>query len=122
MCIREMIGDFDVYISSDGEVYRYLINNRLFESYLKVVKKDAETGKIIPLAGAGFQIYDESGNLVTMQYTYPEVTKLDTFYTGSDGYLITPEVLPYLRELHVGRSAGSLWVCTGQYAGSIYSI
>ena len=30
-----------------------------------------------------------------MQYTYPEVTKLDTFYTGSDGYLITPEVLPY---------------------------
>ena len=35
------------------------------------------------------------GNLVTMQYTYPEVTKLDTFYTGSDGYLITPEVLPY---------------------------
>ena len=64
---REMIGDFDVYISSDGEVYRYLINNRLFESYLKVVKKDAETGKTIPLAGAGFQIYDESGNLVTMQ-------------------------------------------------------
>ena len=92
---REMIGDFDVYISSDGEVYRYLINNRLFESYIKVVKKDAETGNTIPLAGAGFQIYDESGNLVTMQYTYPEVTKLDTFYTGSDGYLITPEVLPY---------------------------
>ena len=30
-----------------------------------------------------------------MQYTYPEVTKLDTFYTRSDGYLITPEVLPY---------------------------
>ena len=30
-----------------------------------------------------------------MQYTYPEVTELDTFYTGSDGYLITPEVLPY---------------------------
>ena len=92
---REMIGDFDVYISSDGEVYRYLINNRLFESYIKVVKKDAETGNTIPLAGAGFQIYDEAGNLVTMQYTYPEVTELDTFYTGSDGYLITPEVLPY---------------------------
>ena len=60
---REMIGDFDVYISSDGEVYRYLINNRLFESYIKVVKKDAETGNTIPLAGAGFQIYDESGTL-----------------------------------------------------------
>ena len=83
------------YISSNGEVYRYLINNRLFESYIKVVKKDAETGNTIPLAGAGFQIYDGAGNLVTMEYTYPEVTELDTFYTGSDGYLITPEVLPY---------------------------
>lgn len=90
---REMIPDFDVFISKNGEVYRYLINNRVFESYIKVVKKDAETGKVIPLEGAGFQIYDEAGNLVTMQYTYPEVTVLDTFYTGSDGYLITPEVL-----------------------------
>lgn len=92
---REMISDFDVFISKSGEVYRYLINNRVFESYIKVVKKDAETGKVIPLEGAGFQIYDESGNLVTMQYTYPEVTVLDTFYTGSEGYLITPEVLAH---------------------------
>lgn len=92
---REMISDFDVFISKNGEVYRYLINNSLFESYIKVVKKDAETGKVIPLEGAGFQIYDEAGTLVTMQYTYPEVTILDTFYTGPNGYLITPEVLPY---------------------------
>lgn len=92
---REIIDDFDVFIQRDGHIYRYLINNRLFESYLKIVKKDAETGKTIPLAGAGFQIYDESGKLVTMKYTYPEVTEVDTFYTGKDGYLITPETLPY---------------------------
>lgn len=92
---RELIDDFDVLIQRDGQTYRYLINNRLFESYLKIVKKDAETGKTIPLAGAGFQIYDADGKLVTMQYTYPEITKVDTFYTGSDGYLITPEALPY---------------------------
>lgn len=35
------------------------------------------------------------GKLVTMTYTYPEVTTIDTFYTNSDGYLITPETLPY---------------------------
>lgn len=92
---RDLIEDFDVYISKNGEIYRYLINNAPFESYIKVVKKDVETGKTIPLAGAGFQIYDESGNLVTMKYTYPEVTTLDTFYTGVNGYLVTPEVLPY---------------------------
>ncbi len=91
----ELMKDFDVYVSRDGEVYRYLINNRPFASYIKIVKKDAETGKTIPLAGAGYQIYDEAGELVTMKYTYPEVTTLDTFYTGSDGYLITPEELPF---------------------------
>ncbi|MGC4019985.1 MAG: SpaA isopeptide-forming pilin-related protein [Muricomes sp.] len=92
---RELIADFDVYISKNGGVYRYLINNSIFKSYIKVVKKDAETGNIIPLSGAGFQIYDEAGTLVTMKYTYPEVTTIDTFYTNSEGYLITPEVLPY---------------------------
>ena len=91
----EFMGDFDVYISTNGTIYRYLINNAPFTSYIKVVKTDAETGNTIPLAGAGFQIYDSAGNLVTMKYTYPEVTAIDTFYTGSDGYLITPEVLPY---------------------------
>lgn len=91
----ERMKDFDVYVSRDGEVYRYLINNRPFASYIKIVKKDAETGNTIPLAGAGYQIYDGAGELVTMKYTYPEVTTLDTFYTGADGYLITPEELPY---------------------------
>ncbi len=92
---RELMGDFDVYVSKDGETYRYIINNSNFESYLKVVKKDAETGKIIPLAGAGYQIYDSEGELVTMKCTYPEVTVLDTFYTASNGCLVTPEYLPY---------------------------
>lgn len=30
-----------------------------------------------------------------MKYTYPNFTEIDTFYTNSDGYLITPETLPY---------------------------
>lgn len=92
---RELIADFDVYISKNGGVYRYLINNSVFESYIKIIKKDAETGKVIPLSGAGFQIYDETGTVVTMKYTYPEVNTIDTFYTNSEGYLITPEVLSY---------------------------
>ncbi len=59
------------------------------------VKVDRETGKQIPYAGAGFQIYDPNDKLVTMTYTYPNVTEIDTFYTNEDGYLITPESLPY---------------------------
>ena len=87
--------DFDVFISKDGQTYRYLINNANFESYIKIVKKDVETGNTIPYAGAGFQIYDPNGNLVTMTFTYPEVTTIDTFYTTADGDLITPQTLEY---------------------------
>ena len=92
---RELMKPFDVFINQDGQTYRYLINNANFESYIKIVKKDAETGKTIPYAGAGFQIYDPSGSLVSMTFTYPEVTTIDTFYTTADGDLITPQTLEY---------------------------
>lgn len=91
----EFIADFDVFVNDNGKTYKYLINNASLESYVKIIKVDSETGKQIPYAGAGFQIYDPNGNKVTMKYTYPTVTKIDTFYTNSDGYLITPETLPY---------------------------
>ena len=91
----EFIADFDVFVNEDGKTYKYLINNSSLESYVKIVKVDSETGKQIPYAGAGFQIYDPDGKLVTMKYTYPTVTEIDTFYTNSEGYLITPETLSY---------------------------
>jgi len=92
---RELMKDFDVFISRDGQTYRYLINNANFESYIKVIKVDAETGKTIPYAGAGFQIYDPAGNKVSMTFTYPTPTTIDTFYTDADGQLVTPEKLDY---------------------------
>ena len=92
---RELMKDFDVFIAQNGQTYRYLINNANFESYIKVVKVDAESGKTIPYAGAGFQIYDPTGNLVTMSFTYPTPTTIDTFYTDANGCLVTPEKLEY---------------------------
>lgn len=92
---REKINDFDVFINTDGKTYKFLINNKNFESYLKVVKLDKETGKRIPYEGAAFEIYDSNNHRITMQYTYPQVTSIHTFYTNKEGYLITPEKLPY---------------------------
>ena len=92
---RELMKDFDVFIAKDGATYRYLINNANFESFIKVIKVDAETGNIIPYAGAAFQIYTPEGELVSMTFTYPEVTTIDTFYTDAAGMLITPERLEY---------------------------
>lgn len=91
----EFIADFDVNISKNGQTYRYLINNAKFESYVKVVKVDSESGNVIPYEGAGFEIYDSNGQKISMTFSYPTPTTIDTFYTNSEGYLITPEVLPY---------------------------
>lgn len=91
----EYIPDFDVTISENGKTYALLLNNREFESYVKVVKIDSETGNTIPYEGAEFEIYDSNGGKISMSYSYPTPTTIDVFYTNSEGYLITPEVLPY---------------------------
>ena len=91
----ELLPDFEVFICEEGRTYRYLANNAIFESRVKIVKTDAESGNIIPYAGAGFQIYNADGELIKMTYTYPQVTVVDIFFTNSEGYLITPEPLEY---------------------------
>lgn len=83
----EFVADFDVNVIENGRTYEYILNNKPFKSYIQVIKTDAETGKVIPYEGAGFQIYNDKGELVNLG--------TDTFYTNSEGYLITPECLGY---------------------------
>ena len=47
---KELLPAFDVYINEDGYVHRFLINNATFESLIEIVKKDAETEKVIPVS------------------------------------------------------------------------
>lgn len=89
----ELMRDFTVFISENGKTYKYLINNAPYSAYIKVVKADRETGKNIPLTGAGFEIYNAAGEKISMSYTYPTLTTIDTFYVSEDGYLITPQKL-----------------------------
>ena len=89
----EFMPDFDVFIKGNGATYKYLINNAPFQAYIKIIKTDKETGKTVPYAGAGFQIFDPNGKKISMSFTYPKKTTVDTFYTNEDGYLLTPEKL-----------------------------
>lgn len=89
----DLAAPFDVFIDQNGCCYQYVLNNAPFTGYLKIQKTDAESGLGIPYAGAAFQIYNPDGTRVIMQYTYPELTVIDTFYTNEEGYLITPEAL-----------------------------
>lgn len=93
---REHIAPFNVFIREDGETYRFLINNAVFKSAVEIVKKDAETGKIIPAAGIGFKVRNtDTGNFVVQHITYPTPAGIDTYYTDLTGKLMLPEKLPY---------------------------
>ena len=92
---RELMHDFEVKVAENGKTYKYLINNAVYKSYLMIEKVDAESGKKIPYAGAGFRIYDPEGNPVEMMQIYPKPVVMDVFYTNDEGYLITPQTLEY---------------------------
>lgn len=93
---REHIAPFNVFIREDGETYRFLINNAVFKSAVEMVKKDAETGKIIPAAGIGFKVRNtDTGKFVVQHITYPTPADIDTYYTDLTGKLMLPEKLPY---------------------------
>lgn len=91
---KAFVPDFTVFISSDGKTYSYILNNRTITARLKVEKCDAETGKIIPVTGTGFQIKDLStGEFITQTVYYPNPETLDTFYVSDEGWLMLPEPL-----------------------------
>ena len=93
---KELMPAFDVFVSENNEVYRYLINNATFESLIEIVKKDAETGKVIPAAGVGFKVRNtDTGEYIVQHINYPTPVDIDIYYTDSTGKLMLPEALPY---------------------------
>ena len=93
---RELMPAFDVFVNEDGEIYRYLINNAVFKSLIEIVKKDAETGEIIPASGIGFKVRNtDTGEYIVQHINYPTPVDIEIYYTDSTGKLMLPETLPY---------------------------
>ena len=93
---QAFIPDFIVYIRTDDQTYSYILNNTTTSSFIRVEKHDAETGKIIPAAGVGFQVRDLStGDLIAETIYYPTPVTIDTFFTNEEGWLMLPYELPY---------------------------
>ncbi|MBR6982740.1 MAG: hypothetical protein IKH75_04255, partial [Ruminococcus sp.] len=88
--------DFDVVIDENGKTYQYILNDAVISANIKIAKKDAETGKVIPVSGVGFKIWSiDSGEYVSQNINYPEEAALDTFYTNESGTLMLPKELVY---------------------------
>lgn len=92
---RYPVDDFTVQVDEHGKTYRYVLNNAAFYAHVRIVKTDAESGRVIPYAGAAFRLYRPDGSPVTFEQTYPTHEIIDTFTTTADGTLLTPEKLIY---------------------------
>ena len=88
------INDIDVTISDNDANYHKILENTPIEFYLKMVKKDADTGNTVNVAGATFELYDENGSKVSFKtMTSAGVQTFDSFTTNENGCVYTLEKL-----------------------------
>ena len=68
----EYMEDFEVVISENEKEYFYLLNDAVKKSFVKIVKKDAETGNVIPVSGIGFKVWDcANSEYISQKIYYP---------------------------------------------------
>ena len=84
----EKIYDFYITVDENSELEQYynILNNKI-SAYLKVVKKDSETGNIIALANTTFKILNTDTNKYVSQYVGGKV--YDKFSTDETGTFTT---------------------------------
>ena len=93
---QKFVPDFSVFISEHGKTYYFILNNPTLTSLIRFEKKDAESGKIIPLAGTAVKIRNaDTGEWVVQHLNYPSPIDIDTFVTDSTGTLMLPQPLPF---------------------------
>lgn len=87
---------------SDGAELQYIVDNHALSTHLQIVKRDAQTGASVPLAGFTFQLLDSNHEPVSQTCWYPAHNVMDTFTTDATGTVTLPESLNpgtyYIRE------------------------
>ena len=87
------ITDFEVFIRAHERTYSYILENLDYTSQLQVLKKDAETGELVKVAGAKFEIYNEAGEKIVQTVLYPTKYDISVFETDESGMLELPQWL-----------------------------
>jgi len=89
------IDDMSFEVDENGVTRRYTIFNHEITASLSIVKRDAETEKLIPIAGTQFQILDKDMNVVSFNTTYPQTDTISVLTTDESGQINVPEPLKY---------------------------
>ena len=88
------INDVDVTISENNANYHKILENAPIEFYVKIAKKDVDTGNTVNVAGATFELYDDTGAKVSFKtMTTSGIQTIDSFTTDEKGCVYTVEKL-----------------------------
>lgn len=79
--------------TADGAELQYIIDNHALSTHLQIVKRDAQTGGTVPLAGFTFQLLDSHHEPISQTCWYPAHNVMNTFTTDTTGAVTLPESL-----------------------------
>ena len=88
------VDDMEITISENNANYHKILEDSPIEFYIKMVKKDADTGNTVNVAGATFELYDENGSKISFNtMTSSGMQTIDSFTTDENGCVYTTEKL-----------------------------
>lgn len=71
-----------------------IFDDRPYQFFLKIIKRDAQTGNVVLGKEASYKIYDcKARKYVEQTVNYPKKQRISVFTTTEEGYLVTPEKL-----------------------------
>ena len=92
----DLMDPISIYINTtETFIYSKIVNTEVAQRLIKIEKRDAESGLLIPVAGTKFQVRDSDGKLIVQTVKYPVEMTIDTYETDVSGYLVMPDMLPY---------------------------
>lgn len=88
---REFVEDFKVHITENNKIYRYIINNKEFESYLKMEKIDKNTNKRVTFSNTTFKLSKFNKETEEWEKVSCKIGNkyLDTWTTNNEGIVYT---------------------------------
>lgn len=88
------VDDMEITINENNANYHKILEDSPIEFYIKMVKKDADTGNTVNVAGTTFELYDENGSKISFNtMTSSGMQTIDSFTTDENGCVYTTEKL-----------------------------
>ena len=88
------VDDMEITISENNANYHKILEDSPIEFYIKMVKKDADTGNTVNVAGTTFELYDDNGSKISFNImTSNGMQTIDSFTTDENGCVYTTEKL-----------------------------